>query len=223
MTLTRLFNVPNSLPCLPFGRVKQAKQYRKHSTQAARLGTLPVLEGYFQPGTMKPEPNLPISLSWGTVDLAETPLPMLSFMLQIGADVMYWLANPLDPEVWAMIDAWAAAGSMAFAANFPNSVLFASAGFELQPDARELRTQALAAMKMPSRKGFAETALGLFLSGRIERGTASHIASVPSVRHVQACTVQTLATGAVLVPHQGMVTSACGCLYLRPLLDSQVF
>jgi len=216
MTPTRLTKDSNPQPCLPFGRIRRANNYWKLGKIAMSLGTLPVLEGFFDLSRTKFDAGLEIDFSWGPVYESGMALPMLAFSHQLADSLMYWLANPCDPAIWAMLEAWDAAGTMAIAVKQQGKVFFVTPNFALQPGARELRAQALGAMKHSvSVEEFGDAALACFVSGWIESGSTSGIEGISKLRSVMACTVRTSTTGRVRVPAQDIEAAECGCLFLR--------
>ncbi|MBB3180952.1 hypothetical protein [Variovorax sp. Sphag1AA] len=140
-------------------------------------------------------------------------LPILAIRLQIGADMLYWLANAADPAIWAMLDAWHAAGRMAVAAQFDNGrMFFVDKEYTKGPALRALRQRVASANLQTSTREFMQSAGEALLSGQLASRATSDIPSVASVRHVQGCTVCTETTGRILVPLEVAVSSACDLL-----------
>jgi len=203
----------DTLPCVPFGRIEPATKYHKDSKEAKRVGKLPVLAGVFSPVRVKLDARQPSYLGWGSMSAPGMSLPMLTFRLQLGADMLYWLANPWDSEVWSMVDAWHAAGRMAVAAEIGDRVLFVTRDYEIIPPMRELWTKAQGAMKsLDAVQEFMQGAGLLTVSGHLALGATTDIPSIPALRHVQGCTVKTETTGRVLVPHEVAAFAACDLL-----------
>lgn len=219
MTQTPFIDMSTTLACVPVGCIESAKKYRKKSKLAARLGELPVLAGTFSPAGSKFDASLPSNLGWGSLNASGMSLPMLTFRLQVGADMRYWLANPWDPEIWAMLDAWAAAGTMAVAAEIDDKVTIASRDYELVPSIEALRDRAQAGMKKIALiEEFMQGAGSTVISGRLAIGATTDIPGIPTLRQVQACTVETDTTGRIFVPPEIAVLAACDLLVPSPAL-----
>jgi hypothetical protein len=210
MSETPYIDLAETFPCVPFGRIEPASNFHKNSKEARKLGKLPVLSGLFSPAKVNLSGKQQMHLGFGSMGAPGMSMPMLTFRLQIGADMLYWLANPWDPEVWAMVDAWDATGRMAVAAEVGDTVLFMTRDYEIIPPMRELRKQAQSSMKrLDAVQEFMQGAGLLAVSGHLALGATTDIPSIPSLRHVQGCTVQTETTGRVLVPHEIAALAAC--------------
>jgi len=181
--------------------------------EAKRVGNLPVLTGAFSPARVKLDANQQSYLGWGSMSAPGMSLPLLTFRLQLGADMLYWLANPWDPEVWSMLDAWGAAGHMAVAAEVGDRVVFVTRDYESIPPMKELRSKAQGAMKrLDAVREFMQGAGLLTVSGHLALGATTDIPSIPVLRHVHGCTVQTETTGRILVPLEVAAFAACDLL-----------
>jgi len=183
------------LPMVPPGEFTTFKEY-PHSTQPARIRKLPVLRGWFDSKRFDLNLNLPAHVGWGAVNLGKATT--LTFRIQLGPNVLYWLANPADPHVWAVIDKWAATKRMVLAAEFPDAPpLLIGRDFELRhPAFRELRN---ALGDETYTKRFIADASQVIVSDDMWRIASSDIADFPMLEHVQACLVRTSHTQGVAV------------------------
>jgi hypothetical protein len=180
------------LPMVPPGEFTTFKEYPT-STQPARVRKLPVLRGYFDATKFDLYPTLPAYVGWGSIHLG-TALA-LTFRVQLGSNMLYWLANPADPEVWKVIDTWAAAGTMVLAAEFADAPpLIMRRDFKLSPQYGALRD----AFKGPEQTAaFAATVSTVLAKGELKQMATTDIPSYPKLNHVQGCMVRTKHTGGV--------------------------
>jgi hypothetical protein len=211
MTQEPQFDMSENFPCVPYGRIEPATRYRQTSKQAADLGTLPVLSGLFNSARAERSTKAPMHLGFGSMEMERDSLPLLTFRLQVGADMMYWLANAGDPEIWAMLDAWHKAGRMAVAAEFEDGkVLFSSRDFRMVPPLQALRPKSADSSSLSSAaQDFAMNAGGTLVSGHLALVATSDIPTIPRLKSVQGCTVTTMTTGRVFVPPHIAALAAC--------------
>lgn len=183
------------LPMVPPGEFTTFKEY-PGSTQPARIRKLPVLRGWFDSKHFEVSQKLPAHVGWGSVNLGASLA--LTLRIQLGPNMLYWLANPGDPHVWAVLDKWAAAGQMVLAAEFGDAPpLIIGRDFNLRhPSYGALRKL----VSDPSQTtNFIMDASRVIAAGDINLIASSDIASYPKLQHVQACMVRTEVTQGVTV------------------------
>jgi len=223
MTQEPQFDMSETLPCVPYGSIEPATRYRKSSKQAASMGTLPVLSGLFNSTRTDRSTRAPMHLGFGSMDMERDSLPLLTFRLQVGTDMMYWLANAGDPEIWSMLDAWHKSGRMAVAAEFEDGkVLFSSRDFKMVPPLQALRPKlADASSRVAAAQDFAMNAGGTLVSGHLALVATSDIPTIPRLKSVQGCTVTTRTTGRVFVPPH--IAALAACDLIAPRADANPF
>jgi hypothetical protein len=212
--MSQTFNkeLPENCACVPYGSIEPATKYRKHSKKAVRLKTLPVLAGYFSSAKLKLDTNAPHHIGLGSLD-TNGELPILAIRLQLGANMLYWLANPADPEIWATVDAWHKAGQMAVAAEFDDGrLLLVQRDFKRAPQLRALESAAGTTSRHSATREFMQSAGEALVSGELARRATTDIPGVPCLQSVQGCTVRTKTTGRILVPLDVACTSSCDLL-----------
>jgi len=183
------------LPMVPPGEFTTFKEY-PHSTQPARIRKLPVLRGWFDSKRFDANPNLPAHVGWGSVNLGNATT--LTFRIQLGPNVLYWLANPGDPHVWEVIDKWAAAKRMVLAAEFPDAPpLLIGRDFDLRHPGLQVHRKALNDATYTKR--FIAEASQVIVTDDMRHIASSDIAAFPKLEHVQACLVRTRHTEGVAV------------------------
>lgn len=203
--------------CVPFGTIELAKRYQKQSRQASRLGKLPVLAGHVNSARVTFDADAPCHLGLGTFDI-QGELPMFAIRLQLGANMLYWLVNSADPELWSMVDAWRKAGRMAVAAEFDNGkMLFVDRDYRSGAAMSALRRQAESTNRQAATRDFMQCAGEALVSGQLASMATSDIPGIPSLRNVQGCTVRTQTTGRILVPLERAFSSSCDLLMPEPL------
>jgi hypothetical protein len=104
------------LPVVLQGEFTDFSEY-PNSTQPARIRKLPVLRGFFNGQRFDMDPKLPTHIGWGMAPIGHQAVA-LTFRIQRGPNVLYWLANPADKRVCEVLDQWAAAKKMVLAAEF---------------------------------------------------------------------------------------------------------
>ena len=188
------------LPMVPPGEFTTFKEYPS-STQPARIRKLPVLRGWFDAKRFEVNASLPAHIGWGSVHLGASVA--LTFRIQLGPNTLYWLANPADPHVWAVMDKWASAGKMVLAAEFADAPpLIVGRDFDLRhPSFAALRKL----MSGPSQTAnFVMDTSRVIARGDINLIATSDITSYPKLEHVQACMVRTEVTqGVSLMVNEG--------------------
>lgn len=170
---------------VPAGRFTTFRDYSR-SSQPARIRKLPVLQGFFTEIGLTSSPAEPRYVGWGALPLGDTVA--LTFRLQVGADMLYWLVDPSDREAWRALDSWAAAGKMVLAAEFPDGPAhIVIRDYDLRhPGMRAIRDTAFGADYATR---FMAEALTLVASGGMNAAASSDIPSIPVLRRVQACVV----------------------------------
>ena len=211
MTTILKNDIPDTCACVPYGTIEVATRYRKHAKRATHMRKLPVLAGYFSSAKLLLDANAPRNIGFGSID-TEGQLPMLSIRLQVGANMLYWLANAGDPAIWAMVDAWHKAGRLALAAEFDDGrVVLVESPFKSGPKFRALE-RAGANNRQKATKEFMESAGDTLISGELVRMATSDIPGIFSLQSVQGCTVRTKHTGRILVSLEVAASSSCDLL-----------
>ncbi|MBB3181163.1 hypothetical protein [Variovorax sp. Sphag1AA] len=173
---------------LPSGQFIKFPREAAHSKLPARLRNLPVLHGTFNHELFDLNPNLPAYVGFGQSGTIDTNI--LTFRLQRGPNMLYWLANPADPCVWEALDLWAAAGALVLMAEFSNGeTLLLSRSFELAPRTQALKSDVSRASTMTPR--FREAAFDIIGTGNIRHMATTDIPAYPTLNHVQGCMVAT--------------------------------
>lgn len=183
------------LPMVPPGEFTTFKEY-PNSTQPARVRKLPVLRGWFDSKQFEVNPKLPAHIGWGSVNIGASMA--LTLRIQLGPNTLYWLANPGDPHVWAVLDKWATAGQMVLAAEFGDAPpLIIGRDFNLRhPSFSGLRKLVSDTSQTVN---FIMDASRVIAAGDIKLIASSDIASYPKLENVQACMLRTDVTQGVAV------------------------
>jgi len=160
----------------------------KNSKQPLRIRALPVLRGVLDPRKFDFSKSQPNSAGIGRTLVGE--VACLAIHFQLGASAFFWLLNPADPAVWTALDAWAAAGTMVIAPEFPNgSTAVVAAPFAMPSGISVLRAFVAAESEFTAK--FQAAILQLMRSGRTKDVVSSQIPSVRALRHAEACMVRT--------------------------------
>jgi hypothetical protein len=181
---------------VPFGQFVDLSDVTTSSTLPSRVRKLPVLSGIFNPAKFAFGGNLPSHLGYGhTVD---NDVNVLTFRLQLGPNMLYWLANAADPVVWTAMDKWAAVKTFVVAAQFTDGqALVMSAPFHIAPQLEPMRKDISQFYQITPR--FQESAARAILRGELSRFATTDIESYAVLEHVQGCVVRTPYTGRVLL------------------------
>ncbi|SCK18432.1 hypothetical protein VAR608DRAFT_1321 [Variovorax sp. HW608] len=172
---------------VPYGRFIQFPK-DAISKLPARLRKLPVLHGFFNHELHDFNPSLPAYVGYGQTGTSDTNI--LTFRLQRGPNMLYWLANPADPCVWEALDLWAAAGALVLMAEFSNGEhILTSRSFELIPRTQALRSDVSRASTRTPR--FREAVFDIIGTGNIRHVATTDIPAYPKLTHVQGCMVST--------------------------------
>lgn len=114
--------------------------------------------------------------------------PILTFRFQVGSKMQYWLADPADPEILAMMQKWVKARRMGAALEIGGETILAGRDYLQIPPA------ILAVHKHTEAKGkkaFVLVAGELIASGILGMQATSDIPSVPRLERVDACVIRT--------------------------------
>jgi len=194
-------------PLVVAGEFVNFEGYADLSKQEERVRKLPVLRGVFDSKRVDFTPGLPAHAGWGSVRLGDTVA--LTFRLQLVPNVLYFLANPADPEIWKVMDVWAAAGKFVMAAEVEDGRVFlVSRDYKMVPQVARLRDLVKA--------GESYTAAFLSDAGQaINTGDISHIATTdipayPALANVQACIVTRKNTSSRPIPIDCVPLSSAG-------------
>ena len=146
---------------------------------------LPVLTCTFDSLEDKIQLNQPTSIGCGAVLLSREVLA-LTFRLQFGPHMLYWLANPLDPAVWSVLDRWNASGHMVVHASPDqgDAAFLDSCDFELPEPLEGLRKQVR--WHEQSKRPFLSAATSLLQSG-LEEIATTDLPAYPTLESVQGC------------------------------------
>jgi len=179
-----------NLPLIPYGQVGDFAPYAKTSTQPAAVRKLPVLSATFDASRFDRSPGLPAYAGYGSIQLGNTIA--LTFRIQRGPDMVYWLANPADQEVWAVVDQWAKARRMVLAADFSDGqCVLLSRDFHEAPPMRQLRRSS-----QPTQQFVADVSRAI-VTNEMQEIATTDLPQFPKLRHVQACILKTSTTGSV--------------------------
>lgn len=153
------------------------------------LGDLPVLAGPFElPKRMPAESD--VHVGWGS--LRGNEADTLTFRLQLGPRLLYWLASAADPYVWQALRRWDEAGFMCLLAGDPTEggvAALVRREFRLAPD--YLRLDATGQASSTWSEQFARDCSNLLLGGALGRIASSDLPQWPKLKRVQGCAVST--------------------------------
>lgn len=203
---------------VPYGAIKRLSDFEgKVAKRLARMGDIPVLSGRFNANMFGPVEGRPQHVGWGSLGAAHA---ILTVRMQVGPDMLYWMANAADPEIWAMLDAWHKHRTMVVAAEFDNaSAVVATRDFELSPSLRSLRPKGDVRDWSENAERFLREAGSLLFTGKLGMGATTDIPSVPSLRCVQGCTIATERTGRVVVPAEISKSAMCNLVSAAGLVE----
>lgn len=211
------------LPMVPPGEFTDFKSF-PDSTLPVRAQKLPALRGWFDASSCNINASLPMNIGWGAVTL-ENGAVALTFRVQVGSSIFYWLANPADKNVWKVVDQWSAAGLIVLAADFGDGPgLLVSGDFKLVPQMAAMRRAVDSAGEITPK--FVAGASAAIMKDEIKLFASTNIPSFPTLTSVQTCMVRTDHTRGVAVilhdePHSGngLIADAAAALarsVLRP-------
>lgn len=154
-----------------------------------RLGDVPVLTALFElPLTAAAESD--VHVGWGS--LPGNPAGTLTFRLQLGAQLYYWLADAADPYVWHALRHWDEAGFMcllAVDAKLRGGAALACREFKLSP--KFLRLDATGQGNSVWNEQFAQDCRDLLMGGALGQIASSDMPQWPKLKRVQGCAVET--------------------------------
>lgn len=184
-------------PILPPGYVATLNEIVNPSvTLPSGMGSLPVLVGHFASHPVGLDATQPRHVGWGCI--GTDSIPLLTFRMQIGPTLAYWLANPADPQTWKLLDAWHAAGKMALSAHFGETRPILVWTFRITPQLNALRRWTSQAGDRAT-ADFISRAGRALLDGILSRLATSDIASVQKLEHVTGCIVCPRGIGTVRI------------------------
>lgn len=172
-----------------FGSFKEVNAKNRYPARIRKLTVLMGLFNFDQPGV---EFNHISHFGWGSIE--NERMPLLTFRLQIGANMFYWLANPSDRKVWKVLDEWNVAHEIVAHAVFKNTAVFMHRPFRISPPLAALRRWTLHE-GIPATASFVKSAAHQ-LDGQLVAKAKSDIPGVPRLDHVSACILCPRASGA---------------------------
>jgi len=182
------------LPIVPPGEFTDFSEY-PNSNQPSRVRKLPVLRGFFDDSRFDVSTPLPAHMGWGTAPIGQKAVA-LTFRIQRGPNVLYWLANPADKRVWEVLDKWDAANRMVLAAEFKTGPTFLVArDFKLHPKLSAMRVAVSQAERLTPE--FIADASMAIIKDEVKLMASTDIAAFAQLQQVQACMVRTQHTGGV--------------------------
>lgn len=130
-------------------------------------------------------------IGYGAIDVSDgrmTHVHVLTFRFQLGAKLVYWLADAADPEIWQMLESWAKARYMTVGLRYGNDLLVLSRDFPGIP----LQLQATRRNPGDIDKRFVMGQAGLLItSGILKRQATSDLPHVRNLLHIDAFVVRT--------------------------------
>jgi hypothetical protein len=173
---------------IPLGSLSTLEKYKTLSKLASAKPRLAVMAGNFCSERFHFDPLLPQHIGWGAVKLGRAHA--LTFRLQLGPNMVYWLANAADAHVWNAMDGWNRAKTIVLAAHFDDGqVIIGSAPFGFAPGMNELRETVRKASEVTP-LFLADVALD-YARGTVCDFASSDIGAYPVLSGVQACVVTT--------------------------------
>lgn len=181
---------------VPFGVIETCDKLPNPGPMIKSLGNLPVISGYFEAKKWDVSPGLPGTLYLGVVKLNGTPT--LKVCIQLGPNVVFWLANLSDKKVWETLDTWDARGEMAVAVYLDNGTMYAaSQPFKVPPELNALRETVDYSTAATFR--FILSASAEIQSGGYRERVVNVHPEYPNLRYVQVCMLTTDNTRPVAV------------------------
>ena len=102
---------PEADPAIAAGRIIDWQSAQYYSALAERE-KVPLLQARLD-HVIRPRTEHPCAFGIGAVPLGDGS-SAVTLRLQVGTSQFYWLAHPDDPELWQLLETWAAAGRCAF-------------------------------------------------------------------------------------------------------------
>lgn len=195
-------------PCMPFGIIESPEVFNQH--QVGKLG-VPILSGWFNAEKVKARDTKgPMHVGWGCF-AAPAKAPVFTFRMQLDEDMLFWLANPGDPAVWDMLEAWDKAGKMALVAELSDgNDISASCDFVLMPPMRAMKPKQFTSESMQhSVRAFFEHAGHMLFTDDLRNRASTDIPHIARLRNVMGCTVTTTSTPRFNVPPELLPFAGC--------------
>ncbi|MHA7684978.1 hypothetical protein [Cupriavidus sp. PET2-C1] len=180
------FILSNTSEFLPIGQLETLQSLGAQFEQARGLpGNLPVLtcpiseEQKHLLGSQGGRSNL----GFGCINLADGS-KLQTIRLQMGGLQFYWVADMVDPEVWAAIDMWRTVGRMPFLFRIENGDFWDASFCVVDAITGPLRNEVFRRGANPESSARAVTQmLGLVSSGILQEQATTDIEGMP-LRHV---------------------------------------
>jgi len=149
----------------------------------------PLLMGLFELPQRMPQKDDDFYVGWGSLE--GDGFPVLTFRLQVGSEMFYWLANPADPCVWHAMRQWDSAGCICLlVADVHHGAAFiVRRDFELPPGTLRLDMSSHPDAPMVDR--FDVTCDYLLARSQLANIASSDLPHWPSLKGVQGCAVAT--------------------------------
>ena len=179
------------LSLIPSGTFVDFSPYAAQSELPSAVRGLSVLRGDFQAQYLDVVPDMDAHVGWGTVMLEDTFA--LTFRVQLGSDILYWLANPADVGVWQVIDAWGAAKRMLLAAHLDDGrEILLCRDFAIAPEVERLRR--LTKVESKYTPAFIGNVAVSLVTNEAKDMASSDLLAYPVLVNFQACLVTTEVT-----------------------------
>jgi hypothetical protein len=163
------------------GQITNARKLNVVSRNPAlATGTLPMLFGELPKTLWSEGAGIPIYMGHGVLRGEEQFL--LSFRLQVGPTMVYWLADPHDSEIVALLRTWAAANQMATALQSKGGVFILGRNYPAIP----LLVQKICDANSENTERFVRSANGIVASGLLQSNATSDIPSISKLKNVHA-------------------------------------
>ena len=181
------------LATTPVGGFCSPDDFSEASGLSPSAREVPILNAVFPKLATAPRADN-LHVGWGTLQLPSNAWA-LTFRVQFGDVMHYWLANASDTDVWAAMDAWTTKGKMVIASTFPNGKSHLSArNFEMHPELNKLRS--LTRTHDRHLRDFLEGFACFGIAGTFSQTTSSDLRHIRALKHVHARVVSTAQTPA---------------------------
>lgn len=179
---------PEADPAIAAGRIIDWQSAQYYSALAERE-KVPLLQARLD-HVIRPRTEHPCAFGIGAVPLGDGS-SAVTLRLQVGTSQFYWLAHPDDPELWQLLETWAAAGRCAFMLSGKRSWTLALDYGAIDKELKLLRRRS----GTFDAGQFADAVFDLVALKLLQLSATSDIEGVAGLEHVQVCV---LATSAVL-------------------------
>jgi hypothetical protein len=170
---------------IPQARIAD-RAYASHLSDLAASEDVPLLEVSVE-GSPWPQTNQPYALGMGSIRLSDD-CTCMTIRFQFGSAQCYFLAHPDDPEVWALIETWAAKKRSAFAFHANKLAMVVAVDFPgIDSRLRALRTNG----RPFDARRFCDLAFDLVDSRDLVLTASSEVPSIRRLRYVHVCVVAT--------------------------------